>query len=173
GADHCVTRPYPLRHQHQDQRIGSARARHHVPRAAELRELGFERADFGAQDELTMREHAGDRLVNREPQASPLRRNVNEWDRHGIKASSVLLHRQTVIIGGGEARKRVRRRGPARRRLALAKARCSRQRMAISRLATPSSPVTVGSLPSRIAPTKACSSARNGSAWPTERWRIE
>ena len=46
-----------------------------------------------------MREHTGDRLVNRTPQASPLRRKVDEWDRNGIEASSVLVHRRTVIIG--------------------------------------------------------------------------
>ena len=45
------------------------------------------------------------------------------------------------------------------------KAPCvSRQRMAISRLATPSSPVTAGARPSRMASTKARSSARSGSA---------
>src|SRR5262249_1720197 len=33
----------------------------------------------------------------------PLARNVDEWDRHGIETSSVLIHRQTVIIGEGAA----------------------------------------------------------------------
>src|SRR5262249_60706350 len=49
----------------------------------------------------------------------------------------------------------------------------SRHRIAISRLATASFPVTGDSLPSRMALTNACSSARSGSAWPTERRRIE
>ena len=44
--------------------------------------------------------------------------------------------------------------------------RFSRQRVAISRLATPSSPVTAGGLPVRMASVKAISSARSGSSCP-------
>src|ERR1700737_5457836 len=48
----------------------------------------------------------------------------------------------------------------------------SRQRIAISRLATPSSPVTAGTPPERTASTNAINSARNGSPLPTGRKRI-
>src|ERR1700738_4802234 len=49
----------------------------------------------------------------------------------------------------------------------------SRQRIAISRLATPSSPVTAGTPPERTAPMNAINSARNGSPWPPGRWMLE
>ena len=56
------------------------------------------------------------------------------------------------------------RRGPLRCGTLDCVGRAVRQRMAISRLATPSSPVTAGARPVRTASIKATSSARNGSA---------
>ena len=164
-ADHRVARPDPLGHQHQHQRVGAARATHRMARAAERGQRGFESAHLGSENELAMAEHARDRLVDGSPEATALRGNVDERNRRGIEAGA-LIHRGHRIDRAGKADRRqpVSRRGPARRRATLGSARLSRQRMAISRLATPSSPVTAGSLPLRIAPTKACSSARNGSA---------
>ena len=49
----------------------------------------------------------------------------------------------------------------------------TRHWIAISRLATPSSPVTAGAPPVRTALRNEINSARSGSSWPTGRWRIE
>src|SRR5882672_11552392 len=162
-----------------------------MTRAAERGELGFERAHLRPEDELAMAEHARDRVIDRSPEPPPLRGNVDERDRRGNEAGTLIHLGSIARIGrkrewvksparsqlgrGGamEPRQPVSRRGPERRRGTLGAARVSRQRMAISSDATPSSPVTAGSLPVRMAPTKDCSSARNGSAWPTERCRIE
>ena len=57
--------------------------------------------------------------------------------------------------------------------LAAGREGVSRHWVAISRLATPSSPVTAGVSPLRTALRKAISSARSGSSWPTGRCRIE
>src|SRR5262249_2340525 len=127
-----------------------------VTRAAERGELGFERAHLRAENELAVAEHAGDRVVNGASEPAPLRGNVDERDRRGIGAGALIL--DGVFGRGGASGQPPGAEGEGR---------------AISGVASPPSPVTAGSLPLRIAPTKACSSARNGSAWPTERWRME
>ena len=91
GTDHGVARPDPPRHQHQQQRIGAARAGDRVPRAAERRKLGLERAHFGSLDELAMRQHARDRVVDGAAEAAALGGDVDERDRLLFKAS-VLIH---------------------------------------------------------------------------------
>src|SRR5262249_59094240 len=86
----------------QNQRISAACARHGMARAAERRELGFESAHLGPQDELTMTQHARDRLVDRSPEASALRSNVDERNWHRIEAGA-LIHRDYRLRRQGRA----------------------------------------------------------------------
>ncbi len=78
GADHRVARADALGAQRQHQRIGAAGATDGMARAAECGELGLERAHFGTEHELTMREHARDRRIDRGAQPAPLGRDVDE-----------------------------------------------------------------------------------------------
>ena len=129
--------------------------------AAERREIGFERPHLGSLDELAVRQHARNGVVDAAAQAAALRRNVDERNRTALKPR-VLIHylAQTRSADIQPAT----RRGPLRCGGAVCAVRASRQRMAISRLATPSSPVTAGRSPLRTASTNATSSERSGSA---------
>ena len=62
-----------------------------MPRAAECGKLGLERAHLGAVDELAMRQHAGDRVVDGAAETAALRGDVDERDRPLVKAG-VLIH---------------------------------------------------------------------------------
>ena len=161
-ADHGVAAPDALRHQHQHQRIGAARDPDRVPGAAEFGQRPLELTDFRPIDELAMLGDARDRVVDLLPEAAALRRHVDE--RNHVDTRVLVHHKSEASM-----------RQPATLR-GLRGARgmppC-RQRMATSRLATPSAPVTAGGSPLRTALTKAISSERNGSEWPAERCRIE
>src|SRR5208337_3196317 len=96
-ADDGVARPDPLRHQHHHQRVGAARTAYRVARAAELRELGFERSYFGAEDELTVAEHARNGRIDRAPEPAPLRGKIDERDGRGSDADTLVRDRQCII----------------------------------------------------------------------------
>src|SRR5262249_57519398 len=92
----------------------------------------------------------------------------------GGREAEVEIHGRRVSRGrAGKRLHPAARRAYLRAAAGAISARPPRQRMAMSTLATPSSPVTAGTAPSRIALTNAASSARSGSAWPTQRGRIE
>ena len=141
-----------------------------MPRAAESGELGLERTDFGTLDELAMRQNTRHRVIDRAAKPAALGRDIDERDRLLFHAD-MLIHDRCwllfVAIPAGTlvTRQPTTRRGPLRCCGTDDDAeRVSRQRMAISRLATASSPVTAGDSPVRIALTKARSSERSGSA---------
>src|SRR6185369_16939349 len=115
-------------------------------------------------DELAMGEHAADRLVDRLAEPAPLRADIDEG--HGFRRH-VLVH--GVFRHSNRDDQPTTRRGPLGAAVAAGLAGVSRQRIAISRLATPSSPLTAGTLPALTAPRKEMSSARSGSSWPTGR----
>src|SRR5262249_4399861 len=92
-ADHGIAGTNALRHQNKNQRIGSAGAAHHVTRAAEFGGLYFGRPPPRPRAELGKSGHAGNRFVDRAPEAAPLRGDVDEWDRHGIETGA-LVHRR-------------------------------------------------------------------------------
>ncbi len=129
--------------------------------AAERGQRGLGLTHFRSHDELAMVENARNSLLHAPPKPPALGGNVNERERRGVEACVSIHRHKGCLAGSGQA---VTRRAAARSGVALDTGRPSRQRMAISRLATPSSPVTAGCSPERIALTKACSSARNGSA---------
>ena len=125
-----------------------------------VRERRLQRGHFRTVDELAMGEHAGDRLIDGFAEPAALRGEVDE--RNGFWAH-MLVHGALQ----GLRRKTdqpTTRRGPLRAEEAAGLAGASRQRIAISRLATPSSPVTAGTSPVRTASRNAISSARNGSS---------
>jgi hypothetical protein len=62
-----------------------------VARAAERRKLGLERTHLGAEDELAMRQHARDCVIDGAAETAALRGNVDERDRPLVQAS-VLIH---------------------------------------------------------------------------------
>jgi hypothetical protein len=69
-----------------------------MTRAAERSELGFERAHLRSEDELAMAEHARDRVVDRPPEAPPLRGNVDERDGRGIEAGTLIHLGQALDV---------------------------------------------------------------------------
>ena len=77
-ADHSIAGPDLPSHQHEQQRVGAARATDDVPRAAECRKIGFERADFRALDELAVFQNTRNRIVDHAAKPAPLRRDVDE-----------------------------------------------------------------------------------------------
>ena len=77
--------------QHKQQRVGAAGASDHVLGAAKRREIGFERAHLGTLDELAMREHAADSVVDRAAKTSPLGGNVDKRNWLLVDAH-VLIH---------------------------------------------------------------------------------
>ena len=79
-ADDGVAGADALRHQHQQQRVGAARAGHHVAGAAELGERRFERPHLGTENELAVLEHARDRGVDPAAEPAALGGNVDERD---------------------------------------------------------------------------------------------
>ncbi len=84
-ADHGIARPDVPGHEHEVKRVGTARAGHRVPRAAECRKLSLQSPYFRPLDKLAMREHAGNRGVDRGAEPTALRGNVDEWDRPLVK----------------------------------------------------------------------------------------
>ena len=136
-----------------------------MPRPAECRQLGLERTHFRTLDELAMRKDARNGVVDGAAEAAPLGGDVDERDRLVFKAR-VLIH-DTVLFDPRAKRGAAQpatRRGPLRCGTVDDAARASRQRMATSRLATASSPVTAGVRPLRMALTKESNSERSGSA---------
>ena len=90
-TDHRVARPDLPRHKDEKKRIGSARTGDDMTGAAERREIGFERPHLRSLDELAVRKHAGNRVVDAAAQAAALRRNVDERNRTALKPR-VLIH---------------------------------------------------------------------------------
>src|SRR6185295_6817576 len=119
---------------------GSARAGDGVSRTAERREVGLGGAHLRPKDELAMTEHARDPVVDSVPEPPALRGEIDERDGCGIEAGRPIHYRHKLASAGPA--QPVRRRGPGRRCIAAGIALLSRQRIAISRLATPCSPVT-------------------------------
>ena len=62
-----------------------------MARAAERRELAFQRAHFRSEDELAMRQHARHRIIDGAAEAAALRGNVDERDRPLVEAG-MLIH---------------------------------------------------------------------------------
>ena len=124
--------------------------------AAERGELGLERAHLGAEDELAVIDDARDRLVDARRQAAALGGEIDERNR---RQARVLVHhpatRRGVLRGSTSADAIVE--APDRDFEAGDAFFAGHRRIA----------------PVRIACTNADSSARSGSAWPTDRWRIE
>src|SRR5262249_16105501 len=135
--------------------------------AAKRRELRFESGHFRAQNELAMIEDARNRSVDGRSKPAALRGDVDKRDRWQVCAQ---IHES---VGVSTTRQATTARGPLRCAGAIAGERVARQRVAISRLATASSPVTAGAAPERTARTNASNSERSGSAWPTDRCRME
>ena len=165
GTDHRIAGPDLPRHQHQKKRVGAARTGDRMARAAERRKFGLERAHLRSVDELAMREHAGDRVVDGAAEPAALRGDVDERDRPLVEAGMLIHHRfrsdpkvrfdRKIRFSSQSIRRHGRLADDAARPLALRRSTrlraLSRQRMAISRLATPSSPVTAGVRPLRMA----------------------
>ena len=89
--------PMPWARNASTKRIGAAGAAHGVARAAEGGELGLDRAHFGTEDELTMRQHARDRRIDRAAQPPPLGTDINE--RNGWQSGT-----QIHALAGDHAR---------------------------------------------------------------------
>jgi hypothetical protein len=87
GHNHRITGTDALGAQGEHQRVGPTRAAYTVPRAAEAGELGLEGLDLGPEDEPPMRGHSGDRLVDRAPEAPPLRHEVDEGNGFGHRSA--------------------------------------------------------------------------------------
>ena len=153
-TDDGIPRPDALCHQHHQERVGAACAAHHMLCAAEGDERGLELGHLGTTDELAMREHAGHRLVDFLAQSLTLGANVDEGD---LLRTQMLVHGALRRLNDGHRLDQpTTRRGPLRRggaaaAIAAVLAEVSRHRVAISRLATPSSPVTAGAEPERTA----------------------
>ena len=67
-------------------------------RAAEGRKLGLQLRHFGAVDELAMREHAPDRVIDRFAEPPTLRADIDE--RHGV-GTKMLIHGALYGLGSG------------------------------------------------------------------------
>src|SRR3954452_1678787 len=171
--------------------------------AAEGAEGCFELTDLRAVNELAVTENAGNGSVDGSAEPPALRGYVDEGDRfrahvliygalqnlrmghqHGLTFNVlgiVLAPRMQLrcVAHSLQSSRSLQsilqpttRRGPLRAEEAGLAGVC-KQRVAISRLATPSSPVTAGKPPDRTASRNAINSARNGSSCPTGRCRIE
>ena len=88
-TEHRIAAADALGHQHHQQRIGAAGAGHDMLGAAEGRERGLELRHFRAVDELAMREHARDRLIDRFAEPAALRGDVDEGNGFGTQ---MLVH---------------------------------------------------------------------------------
>jgi hypothetical protein len=77
-AKDCVAAADSLGHQAEEERIGAARARYRMARAAKCRQRGFELAHLGTENELTMIDDAGDRRVDARPKPPALRGEIDE-----------------------------------------------------------------------------------------------
>src|SRR5258705_1295274 len=115
-------------------------------------------------------EPGGPGLVDRFAEPLALGRDVDEGN--GLR-TQLLIHRRCQRLAVVKEKRLSKIRQPATRsgplRDAAGLVEVSRQRVAISRLATPSLPVTAGVAPVRTACRNAISSARSGSSWPTGR----
>ncbi len=157
-ADDGVAGTNALGAQRQRQCVGAAGAGDGMLGAAECGELALEGAHLRTEHELAMIEHARDRGVDGGAETAALGRNVDEWNRRRF---DTLVH---DFLFPAAAVQPATTRGAWRGAASRWVARASRQRVAISRLATPSSPVTAARPPERTACKKASSSERNGSA---------
>jgi len=126
--------------------------------AAERRKLGLKSFHLGSENELAMIQNAGDCRIDSGPKPATLCGDVNE--RNG-RQFGVQIHRRPVDY---PVRQPTTARGLFCRADATAVGRELRHRVAISRLATASSPVTAGTAPARRAPRNASNSERKGSA---------
>src|SRR5262249_61848040 len=154
-ASDRLTLPPPHGTQCEHKRIGPARAGDYVPAAAKHSESRLEGARLRSKDKLTVTVDAGAGCIDGGAEPPPLGGNVNESDRRWIGAQ---IHRTL-----GPAHQPTTARGPIRC-AGVAIERGARQRVAISRLATASSPLTAGAAPERTARRKASKSARSGPA---------
>ena len=150
--------PIPIARKREHKGIGPAGAGHDVLGAAERRKLRLKSFHLRSENELAMIQDAGDCRVDSGPKPATLCGDVNERDGRQF---GVQIHRRPVDY---PARQPTTARGPFRCADATAVGRALRQRVAISRLATASSPVTAGAAPERTARRKASNSERNGSA---------
>ena len=81
GTNHGIARADPLRHQHQHQRVGAARAADGITRAAKCGQRVLERGDLRPLDELAMGGDARDGIVDGAAQPAALSADVDERDR--------------------------------------------------------------------------------------------
>src|SRR5262245_41179317 len=106
-------------------------------RAAERREVALELAHLRPVDELAVAHNARDRIVDARAEPAALRRDIDE--RKGSLHARMLVHSRSK-----------RDYIATLRGLRCGATSPGRQRIATSRLATPSAPVTAGGSPSRI-----------------------
>ena len=71
--------------------------------AAECREFGLERPHLRSLDELTMRKHPGNRIVDRAAEPAALRGNVDERDRPLVEAGMLVHEKSWLDRGTAEA----------------------------------------------------------------------
>src|SRR5258708_3499897 len=116
--------------------------------------------DFRPADELAVIEHPFGRDIDRFAEPAALRADIDKG--HGFWGH--LVH---GAFGDLEAEYQpTTRRGPLRAAEAAGVAGLTRHWIAISRLATPSSPVTAGAPPGGPPPREKDNSGRKGWAWP-------
>ena len=168
-ANHRIAAPDLPRHKHEQERVGAAGAADRMTDAGKGGKPGFEFAHLRTLDKLAVRQNARHRVINRTAKPTALGRDVDERDRLVVHTNMLIHGRSWLLfvaipVGTTVTRQPTTRRGPFRCGTEDEAERVLRQRMAISRLATASSPVTGGDWPVRIALTKAASSERSGSA---------
>jgi len=88
-TDHSVARTNLLCHQHHQQRVGAAGAGDHMFRAAEGRKVRLQSRNFRPVDELAMRQHARDRIIDALAATVTLLDDVDERDSLSWR---VLIH---------------------------------------------------------------------------------
>ena len=90
-TDHGIAGADLPRQQHQQQGVSATGASDDVLGAAECRKVGFESANFRALNELAMREHTADSVVDRTAQTAALSGNIDK--RNGLVVDAhVLIH---------------------------------------------------------------------------------
>ena len=90
-ADHRIAGANLPCHQHKQQCIGPAGAADRMARATVGRKLSLKHVHFGALDELAMRQHARDRIVDSAAETAALRCHIDERNRPFFN-SRVLIH---------------------------------------------------------------------------------
>ena len=109
-ANNRVAGPDSPRHQHQQQRVGTARAGDGMTSAAKRGEFLLERFDFRPLDELCVRQHASNCVVDGAPEPASLRGYIDKRDRtlgHARRLIHQVFAARLATYSAGDASRRL------------------------------------------------------------------